>query len=45
MLLVADKIKNLPLSRLLLHSTRIQQGCLDWQRLWSRQVKIMSKTK
>ena len=38
LLLDADKIKNIPLSRFLSHSARIQQAGLDWLRRWSRQV-------
>ena len=34
----AVKIKNLPLSRLLSHSSQIQQSGLDWRCRWSRQV-------
>ena len=33
-----NKIKNLPLSRLLSHSARLLQAGLDWYRRWSRQV-------
>ena len=38
MLSEADKIKNLPLLRLLSHRAQIQQAILDWQRRWYRQV-------